>query len=51
MTDYNELLDRAIEQLPKKVAETTRFNVPNAYSYDPRKQNHDTKLHRGNRRT
>ena len=32
MTDYNELLDRAIEQLPKKVEETTRFNVPNAYS-------------------
>lgn len=32
MSDYNELLDRALEQLPKKVEETKRFNVPNAYS-------------------
>jgi translation initiation factor 2 subunit 2 len=32
MTDYNELLDRALEQLPKKVEETKRLNVPNAYS-------------------
>jgi translation initiation factor 2 subunit 2 len=32
MSDYNELLDRAIDQLPQKVLETTRFQVPNAYS-------------------
>lgn len=32
MSDYDKLLDRAIEQLPQKVFETTRFNVPKAYS-------------------
>ena len=32
MTDYNELLDRAIEQLPEKVFESKRFTVPRAYS-------------------
>lgn len=32
MTDYNELLDRAIEQLPPQVRETKRFQVPKAYS-------------------
>ena len=32
MTDYNELLDRAIYQLPQKVFETKRFQVPKAYS-------------------
>ena len=32
MTDYNELLDRAIDQLPQKVLETKRFQVPKAYS-------------------
>lgn len=32
MTDYNELLDRAIEQLPPEVFETKRFTVPKAYS-------------------
>jgi translation initiation factor 2 subunit 2 len=32
MTDYNELLDRAIDQLPEKVFETKRFTVPRAYS-------------------
>ena len=30
--DYNELLDRAIDQLPEKVFETKRFTVPRAYS-------------------
>ena len=32
MNDYSELLDRAIDQLPKKVLETKRFQVPKAYS-------------------
>jgi translation initiation factor 2 subunit 2 len=32
MSDYDKLLDRAIEQLPQKVFETTRFTVPKAYS-------------------
>jgi len=32
MDDYDELLDRAIDQLPKKVFETKRFKVPRAYS-------------------
>jgi translation initiation factor 2 subunit 2 len=32
MTDYNELLDRAIDQLPPEVFETKRFTVPKAYS-------------------
>ena len=32
MTDYEELLDRAVEQLPQKVLETKRFQVPKAYS-------------------
>ncbi len=32
MTDYNELLDRAIEQLPPEIFETKRFTVPKAYS-------------------
>ncbi len=32
MNDYDKLLDRAIEQLPQKVFETTRFTVPKAYS-------------------
>lgn len=32
MDDYNKLLDRAIDQLPKKVFETTRFEIPRAYS-------------------
>ncbi|MCK9152295.1 translation initiation factor IF-2 subunit beta [Methanobacterium alcaliphilum] len=32
MTDYNKLLDRAIEQLPPEVFETKRFSVPKAYS-------------------
>jgi len=32
MSDYNKLLDRAIDQLPQKVLETKRFNVPRAYS-------------------
>jgi translation initiation factor 2 subunit 2 len=32
MTDYDKLLDRAIEQLPPEVFETKRFNVPRAYS-------------------
>ncbi|HML04263.1 MAG TPA: translation initiation factor IF-2 subunit beta [Methanobacterium sp.] len=32
MSDYDKLLDRAIDQLPQKVLETKRFNVPRAYS-------------------
>jgi translation initiation factor 2 subunit 2 len=32
MSDYDKLLDRAIDQLPQKVFETTRFTVPKAYS-------------------
>jgi len=32
MSDYNELLDRAVDQLPQKVLETKRFQVPKAYS-------------------
>jgi translation initiation factor 2 subunit 2 len=32
MDDYSELLDRGIKQLPPKVLETTRFQVPKAYS-------------------
>lgn len=32
MSDYNELLDRAIEQLPTQARETKRFSVPKAYS-------------------
>ena len=32
MTDYNELLDRAIDQVPPEVFETKRFTVPKAYS-------------------
>ncbi len=28
MSDYNELLDRAIEQLPPQALETKRFSVP-----------------------
>ena len=32
MTDYEELLNRAVEQLPQKVLETKRFQVPKAYS-------------------
>lgn len=32
MSDYDKLLDRAIEQLPQKVFETKRFTVPKAYS-------------------
>ncbi len=32
MSDYDKLLDRAIDQLPQKVFETKRFNVPRAYS-------------------
>lgn len=32
MSDYDKLLDRAIDQLPQKVFETKRFSVPKAYS-------------------
>lgn len=32
MSDYDKLLDRAIDQLPQKVFETKRFIVPKAYS-------------------
>ena len=32
MSDYDELLNRAIDQLPQKVLETKRFQVPKAYS-------------------
>jgi translation initiation factor 2 subunit 2 len=32
MSDYQELLDRAIEQLPPQVLDTKRFSVPKAYS-------------------
>ena len=32
MSDYDKLLDRAIDQLPQKVFETKRFTVPKAYS-------------------
>ncbi|MDO8870889.1 MAG: translation initiation factor IF-2 subunit beta [Methanobacteriaceae archaeon] len=32
MSDYDKLLDRAIEQLPPEVFETKRFSVPKAYS-------------------
>ena len=32
MSDYEELLDRAIEQIPPQARETKRFSVPKAYS-------------------
>ncbi|MEN6293054.1 MAG: translation initiation factor IF-2 subunit beta, partial [Methanobacterium sp.] len=32
MSDYDKLLDRAIDQLPQNVFETKRFSVPKAYS-------------------
>ncbi|KZX11001.1 translation initiation factor IF-2 subunit beta [Methanobrevibacter filiformis] len=32
MASYDDLLDRAIEQLPPEVFETKRFSVPKAYS-------------------
>jgi translation initiation factor 2 subunit 2 len=32
MSDYEELLDRGIKQLPPKVLETKRFQVPKPYS-------------------
>ncbi len=32
MSDYENLLDRAIEQLPPEIFETKRFSVPKAYS-------------------
>lgn len=32
MSEYEDLLDRAIDQLPPEVFETNRFKVPKAYS-------------------
>jgi translation initiation factor 2 subunit 2 len=32
MSDYEELLDRAIEQIPPQARETKRFSVPKAYA-------------------
>lgn len=32
MSDYENLLDRAIEQLPPEIFENKRFSVPKAYS-------------------
>ncbi len=32
MSDYEELLDRAIKQIPPQARETKRFSVPKAYS-------------------
>ncbi|HHY00599.1 MAG: translation initiation factor IF-2 subunit beta [Methanobacterium sp.] len=32
MSDYEELLDRAIEQIPPQSSQTKRFSVPKAYS-------------------
>ena len=31
MSDYEELLDRAIEQIPPQSSQTKRFSVPKAY--------------------